>query len=101
VLSDRERRALDEIERQLLGADPGRSQSFGAGPADAPYAGVTDPTAEAYAVFAVLSSVFAMLFLTRWPVLAAIVLASATVTWKFGNGAGRPSRRLGGKPPSR
>jgi hypothetical protein len=100
VLSDRERQALNEIERQLLSADPGQSQSFGASPEDAPYAGVTDPTAEAYAVFAVLSSVVAMLFVTRWPVLAAIILASATVTWKFTNGAS-PSRWLGEKPPSR
>jgi hypothetical protein len=101
VLSDRERRALDEIERQLLSSDPRGSQFFGAGPADAPLAGVVDSTAEAYAVFAVFSSVFAMLFVTRWPVLTAIILASATVSWKVANGAGRPSRRLDGEPPPR
>jgi len=81
MLSDRERRALEEIERDLLGPPK-----------------ATDPAAEAYAALAVISGVFAVLFVTGWPVLSALLLATALLSWRIGIHTGRPFRRAGGPP---
>jgi hypothetical protein len=75
VLSDRERRVLEEIERDLL---------------DAP---APDPDVELYAALAVVSGVFGVFFVTRWPVLSALLLGTAALIWRTGPGAGRPARR--------
>jgi hypothetical protein len=88
VLSDRERRELDEIERGLLSAGFRGSQSFGGRTRDVIY-----PDVEIYALLAVLSGVFATWFIARWPVFAAVLAVVAVVNWRTATDGGRPWRR--------
>jgi hypothetical protein len=99
LLSDRERQALEEIERRLLRHDPAYAQRFDADRAHASSPDAADPTAEAYAALAVISGVLAVLLVTRWPVLSAALLVMAAANWRLGKGTMRPSRRPHGKPP--
>jgi hypothetical protein len=100
VLSDHERRVLDEIERGLRNADPQGSHSWEPGPTGARAA---VPDAEGYAVLAALSGVLAMLFITSRPGLTAMMLLLAVVNWKIAFGGGRLWRRFdrrdAGQPP--
>jgi len=100
VLSDRERRALDDIERGLLSDDPTRAQRFGAGHAALSSSGTTDLATEGYAVLAVISGVLAVFLVNRWPVLSALLLATAVLNWRIGMGATRLlGLRHGTTPP--
>ena len=90
MLSDRERRVLDEIERGLSSDDSTGSHPRGPAP---PNTRMVVPDTGAYAVLAVLSSVFAMLLLARWPGLAAMMLLMAVANWKIAFGAGSRRRR--------
>jgi hypothetical protein len=89
VLSDRERRELDEIERGLLSAGFRGARSFGGRTRD-----MIDPDVEIYAVLAVLSGVFATWFIARWPVFAAVLAVVAALNWRTAAPGGRPWRRF-------
>jgi hypothetical protein len=87
VLSDRERRWLEDIERGLLDHDPTWSRRFGVGQAVASSRDGSDLTAEGYAVLALISGLFAVFFVSYWPVLSGLLLVTAVVSWRIGGGA--------------
>ena len=92
MLSDRERRELEAIERGLLDSDPTCSQRFGSAHAE-DSSTVADPIAAGYAELALISGVFAVLLLSRWPVLSALLLVTTVLNWRVGRGG----RRLFGR----
>jgi len=72
VLSDREREALNEIERQLAVEDPGFSRTFHAVGQSPPY----NQVRLAYAVTIVVAIVLGLIVLLAGSVLGALVFAA-------------------------
>ena len=99
MLNDRERQELDDIERGLSSRDPVWSRRFGARQGGTSSTEPVDLAAEAYAVLAVISGVFAVLFVTRWPGFSVMLLVMAAINWKIGVGDWRPSQRPHRSPP--
>jgi len=85
VLSDRERRELEAIERGLLDSDPACAERFGASHPERSST-IADPMAGGYAELALISGIFAVFFVSHWPVLSALLLVTAVLSWRHGRG---------------
>jgi|tagenome__1003787_1003787.scaffolds.fasta_scaffold19427547_1 hypothetical protein len=82
MLSDHERRTLNEIEQGLLIEDPHYSKSFDTETELLPAPGVPELMSRVYRVLTLLSLIFAILFLAVGSPLSALsCLAVTTLTW--------------------